>query len=368
MRIVHLIYRLDIGGLETVVANLVNLLPQESFDHAVVSLTELSAFQNRFHHPRVTFHALHKQPGQDPMVWVRFWRLLRRLKPDLVHACNLATLEAAIPTRLAGVRCFVHAEHGRDTHDPDGTNRKYLLLRRLLAPWVDACIPVSRDLEQWMIETVHTPRAKIHRIINGVHLPERADRLDRDPDRAFTIGFIGRLWPIKDPVNLLRAFHRLRQELPDFPMQLLMVGDGPERPTLELLAEQWHLGDALRMVGWQTEVTPFFRQFDLFVLPSKAEGTPLTVLEAMAMALPVVATRVGGVGDLVEEGVTGRLVPPNDPQALAQAIQEYLLDPARAQVHGEAGRNRVAARFPMNDMIAAYEKLFSELDNRVHQT
>ncbi|MBF0614949.1 MAG: TIGR03088 family PEP-CTERM/XrtA system glycosyltransferase [Magnetococcales bacterium] len=362
MHILHLIHRLDIGGLETVVAQLVNRLPVERFRHSVVSLTELTAFQNRFHHPHVTFHALHKQPGKDLLVWVRYWRLLRRLQPDLVHACNLATLEAAIPTRLAGVKRFVHAEHGRDSHDPDGTSPKYLLWRRFMTPWVDRFIPVSGELETWMQTTVSIPRPKILRIGNGVLLPDQPrDWMNRDPDHPFTIGFVGRLWPIKDPMNLVRAFHRLRQMAPDIPVRLLFVGDGPERATLELLIEQWHLHESIRMVGWQTDVAHHLRQLDLFVLPSKAEGTPLTLLEAMAMGVPVVATRVGGVADLVVEGVTGRLVPPNDPQALAAAMLGYLLDPATASLHGAAGRERVAAHFSLENTIAAYERLFLQL-------
>ncbi|MBF0341832.1 MAG: TIGR03088 family PEP-CTERM/XrtA system glycosyltransferase [Magnetococcales bacterium] len=362
MKIAHLVHRLDIGGLETVVSQLVNHLPQDRFEHAVISLTAISDFKKRIVHPRVTFHTLRKQEGKDPAVWWRLWKLLRTLRPDLVHACNLATLEAAIPTRLAGVKRFVHAEHGRDTHDPDGTRWKYLLLRRLLTPWVDAFVPVSRDLEQWMTQSVRIPPDKIHPILNGVSWPDDATQpMDRERSRPFTIGSIGRLWPIKDPVNLLRAFHRLCQALPETPVELILVGDGPERNTIESLAEQWHLTRRMRITGWQNDVTPFFRQFDLFVLPSKAEGTPLTVLEAMAHGLPVVATRVGGVPDLVVEGVTGCLVPPGDPQALADAILDYLLHPDKGKAHGASGAARVRERFSLDAMLAAYEKLFMGL-------
>ncbi|MBF0628812.1 MAG: TIGR03088 family PEP-CTERM/XrtA system glycosyltransferase [Magnetococcales bacterium] len=361
-RIAHLVYRFDIGGLESVVARLIDHLPHDRFDHAVISLTEITDFRHRIHHPRVAFHALHKREGQDPAVWWRLWKFLRSWRPDLVHACNLATLEGAVPTRLAGVKRFVHAEHGRDTHDPDGTNRKYLLLRRLLTPWVDRFVPVSRDLAQWMETTVHIPAAKIHPILNGVALPAPGPaRPAPDPARPFLIGTVGRLWPIKDHVNLIHAFHALRQRLPDRAMQLMIVGDGPERTRVETLAARLDLTDALRITGWQNDITPFLQQFDLFVLPSKAEGTPLTILEAMAMALPVVATRVGGVPDLVVAGATGQLVPPEDPQALADAMLDYLLHPARLNAHGTAGRARIATDFSMTHMVAHYQTLFESL-------
>ncbi|GAB0055719.1 D-inositol-3-phosphate glycosyltransferase [Candidatus Magnetaquicoccaceae bacterium FCR-1] len=360
MLIAHLIHRLDIGGLEKVVADLVNHLPHDRFDHAVISLTEITAFKERLHHPRVTFHALGKQRGQDPAVWWRYWKLLRQLKPDLVHACNLATLEAAIPTRLAGVKRFIHAEHGRDSHDPDGTRRKYLLLRRFLIPWVDGFVPVSRDLHDWMLHTVHIPPEKIHPIVNGVRLPPvpNRSRPGTDPNRPFTIGHVGRQWPIKDPLNLIEAFFQLRRSYPETPLRLILVGDGPERPAIEARIAEYRLADTVHLAGWQNDVTPFWERFDLFVLPSRAEGTPLTILEAMAHALPVVATRVGGVGDLVVDGQTGRLVPRSDPCALADAIGEYLFDPARRAMHGAAGRERVAARFSQERMIAAYLALF----------
>ncbi|MBF0191259.1 MAG: TIGR03088 family PEP-CTERM/XrtA system glycosyltransferase [Magnetococcales bacterium] len=363
MRIAHLVHRLDIGGLETVVAHLVNRLPPDRFDHAVISLTELTSFRERIHHPRITFHALHKKPGQDLAVWVRLWRFLRAWRPDLLHACNLATLEAAIPARLAGVPAFVHAEHGRDTHDPDGTKVKYLLLRRLLIPWVDAFVPVSGDLERWMRHTVGIPARKIHPILNGVLLPPLRPLRPEPGESAqpFTIGTVGRMWPIKDHLNLMRAFQRVCQRLPAASVRLVIVGDGPERAAVEAHAARWNLEDRVRITGWQTDVLAFLREFDLFVLPSKAEGTPLTLLEAMAAALPVVATRVGGVPDLVVENQTGRLVPPGDPDALADAMLDYLAHPAQGRLHGLAGRQRVESRFSMDGMIEAYQRLFEGL-------
>lgn len=356
MHIVHLVYRFDIGGLESVVTALINHLPRDRFTHTVIALSEITDFKHRIRHPDVNFYALHKKAGKDPLSWWRLWRLLRQLQPDLIHACNLATLEMAIPARLAGVTCFIHVEHGRDSYDPDGTNRKYLLLRRLLTPWVDVFVPVSADLHRWMSQTVRIPEFKIQPILNGVPLP--APRPERDPDAPFTIGTIGRLWPIKDPLNLLRAFHRLCRQRSDQALRLIIVGDGPERCTLETLAEQWQLSDRIRITGWQHDPTLFWHQFDLFVLPSKAEGTPLTVLEAMAMGLPVVATRVGGVPDLVADNHTGRLVPPNDPQALADAMLDYLLHPDKRREHGRNGRQTVAAHFSLERMISAYQTLF----------
>ncbi|MBF0296166.1 MAG: TIGR03088 family PEP-CTERM/XrtA system glycosyltransferase [Magnetococcales bacterium] len=356
MHIAHILYRFDIGGLENVVAQLIDHLPNDRFDHAIISLTEVTDFKHRIRHPRVTFHALHKKPGKDPAVWFRLWRLLRRLQPDLVHTCNLAAMEAVLPARLAGVGRVIHAEHGRDSYDPCGTNRKYLLLRRLLAPFVDGFVPVSAELQAWLTDRVGVPPGKVHLIMNGVTLPEPIPRQPSAKGETI-IGTVGRMWSIKDHPNLVHAFFRLCQLAPERKLRLMIVGDGPERPAVQGLIDRLGLAGRVHITGWRADAREQMTHFDLFVLSSLAEGTPLTILEAMAAGLPVVATRVGGVPDLVVAGQTGALAPPGDSDALARAMLPYL-DPQLAACHGAAGRARVAERFSLTAMVAAYRLLF----------
>ncbi|MEO5333713.1 MAG: TIGR03088 family PEP-CTERM/XrtA system glycosyltransferase [Magnetococcus sp. YQC-5] len=359
MLIAHIMYRLDIGGLETVVMNLINRLPPDRFDHAVICLTTCTAFQHRIHHPTVTFHALGKREGKDLLVWFRLWRLLRRLQPDVVHTLNLAAMEAVVPATLAGVPVTIHAEHGRDSYDPDGTNPKYLLLRRCLTPFVDAFVPVSGDLETWLLHKVGVPEAKIHRIINGVTLPDACKKVTRSPMDPLVIGTVGRIWPIKDHLTLVQAFARLCQLHPQQEFRLVMVGDGPHRPAVETLIDHLGLSGLVWITGWREDVPDLLLGFDLFVLSSLAEGTPLSILEAMAAGLPVVATRVGGVPDLVIEGQTGQLVPPEDPDSLALAMLSYL-DPMLAIRHGSSGRERIKTHFSMDIMVKSYQTLFEQ--------
>lgn len=347
---------------------LVNRLPQERFHHAVISLTTCTDFQHHFHHPFVSFHALHKQEGKDFMVWFRLWRLLRQLKPDLVHTCNLAAMEAVIPAMLAGIKVTLHAEHGRDSYDPDGTKFKYRLLRRFLAPFVDVFIPVSQELAVWLTKIINIPPEKIRCIINGVSIPEPSRALKRHfsikknfaPPEAFVIGTVGRMWPIKDHITLVHAFARLCQLAPQRTLRLVIVGDGPQRQSVEQLITQLNLKNQIKITGWRDDVHELLQEFDLFVLSSLAEGTPLTILEAMAVGLPVVATAVGGVPDVVIEQQTGQLAPPNNPDALASAMLVYLSDPTLAACHGAAGRERVLQYFSMNQMVEAYRILFEE--------
>ena len=369
MLIAHVVHRLDVGGLEMVVVNLVNHLPRDRFDHVVISLTECGPFRERITRPGVAVHTLGKVEGKDPGVWMRMYRLLRRLQPDAIHTCNLAAMESVLPAAFAGVPVAIHAEHGRDSYDMDGSNRKYLLLRKLLTPFIDCFVPVSRDLETWLLGRVRVPESKMRLIVNGIDLdrhpvrPGGRERLPREgfshPDR-FVIGAVGRLDPVKDQANLLRAFAHLNRRLARGReiLRLVLIGDGPERDEIGRLAEELGVADQLWITGWRDDVPRLLRGLDLMVNPSLAEGTPLAILEAMAVGLPVVATRVGGVPDLVAEGETGTLAPPGDPEALAWAMAGYLLDPANVARHGAAGRRRAERLFDLRRMVADYAELF----------
>lgn len=134
--VVHVIHHLMTGGLENGLVNLLNHLPEERYRHAVVCMTDYTDFRLRIRRPDVEVFAIHKRLGHDPLAQWRLLRLLRRLRPDVVHSRNLSGLDSLIPAMLAGVRVRVHGEHGRDVHDVDGTNRKLIWLRRLYSPLV----------------------------------------------------------------------------------------------------------------------------------------------------------------------------------------------------------------------------------------
>ncbi|MBF0193470.1 MAG: TIGR03088 family PEP-CTERM/XrtA system glycosyltransferase [Magnetococcales bacterium] len=372
--VVHLVYRLDIGGLETVVVNLINHLPHEEFRHVVISLTQSSDFKKRITAPNVGFYQLNKKAGKDLMVWLRLFKLLRNLKPDILHTCNLAALEGVIPARLAGVPVVIHAEHGRDSYDIDGSNKKYLLLRRFLLPFADHVIAVSQDLASWLAEKVKITPGKIKLIINGIEstLPPRNKNrpynLPNPPDNkfansdSFIIGTVGRLWPVKDQSNLIRAFALLVDICKEDSnkLRLVIVGDGPQREELEKLACELGINEKFWITGWRNDVGQLLRRMDLFALPSQAEGTPLTIIEAMAAALPVVATNVGGVANLVIEGKTGFLVPPQNHQDLAQALYNYINNPSLGPKHGSAAREYYLQKFTLEHMVHQYKSLFRD--------
>jgi sugar transferase (PEP-CTERM/EpsH1 system associated) len=329
----------------------------------VVTLTPAATLRPRLP-AGVAVHALVKRSGVDPATLGRLALLLCRLKPDIVHTRNWATFGAVPAARLAGVRTVVHGEHGRDGGDPDGLHPRRRWRRRL-APLVTRFVTVSDDLRRWLVEEVKVPAAKVVRIHNGVDTTRFAPVAEGRQPRAvgmgaeeIIVGTVGRLDPVKDQAGLVRAFARLAGSHPR--ARLLVVGDGPCRRELEALAEKLVPGRVV-FTGERSDIPTLLQSIDVFVLPSLGEGISNTLLEAMATGLPIVATRVGGNPELVEDGVNGTLVARRDPVALAAAIARYLDDALLRAIHGKASRERALVRFSLDRMCAAYAALYDEL-------
>jgi sugar transferase (PEP-CTERM/EpsH1 system associated) len=370
--IAHVLFRLSTGGLENGLVNLINTLPDDKYRHAVICMTDYTDFRNRINCDAVQVYCLNKKPGQDLAVYVRLWRLLRHIKPDILHTRNLSALEAQLPGLLAGVKCRIHGEHGRDIDDVDGTNWRYVMLRRLFRPLVQRYIPMSKDLEGWLIKQIKVPITKISQVYNGVDI-NRFNENDakplsllpiefRDPN-LLLIGTVGRLDPVKDQLTLVQSFIHLvktQSEL-SHKVRLVIVGSGVLMPSLQILTQDADIEHLVWFAGERHDVADIMQTLDLFVLPSINEGISNTILEAMASALPVIATKVGGNPELVIDGQTGYLVLKQDPIAMAEAFKHYLLQPELLKLHGQAGRSRAISTFSLNRMMADYMAIYDKL-------
>jgi sugar transferase (PEP-CTERM/EpsH1 system associated) len=362
--VAHVIHSLAIGGLENGVVNLVNTSGPR-FRHVIICITGDGSLRNRLT-PTVETFMLRKRPGNDAAAFLRLVRILREIRPAIMHSRNWAALDAIPAARLAGVGVVVHGEHGREAADPHGRNARRNRIRRLLHPLVSQFITVARDLERWLVEDVGLPRRKVLTIRNGVDLARfgHTDRLEARrslgfPEDGLVVGTVGRLDPVKDQAGLLQAFTGL---LPAHPQAwLLVAGDGPCRENLLRRAASLGISERVRFLGERTDVPVVFGAMDLFVLPSIAEGMSNTMLEAMASGLPVVATRVGGNAELVEDGANGRLVLPQDVAALTTAMAAYLDDSHLRSLHGKASRERAVDHFGLERMSGAYTGLYSRL-------
>jgi sugar transferase (PEP-CTERM/EpsH1 system associated) len=370
--IAHVLYRLDTGGMEQVAISVINHTCKR-YRHAVIALAGIGAMRDRIMDPAVPCLSLDKKPGKDWGCYFRLWKTLRRLKPDVVQTYNIGTLDVAPVARLAGVRRIVHAEHGRDVADPDGANRRYRTMRRWLQPFIARYVAVSADLESWLREGVGIAPAKVACIPNGIDTGRYAGAAgSRElrpllgtfaPPGTLVVVNVGRLDPVKNQAGLIAAFRLLCDSSPAMAarLRLAIVGEGACRKDLEAQIARLGLHDRVCLFGDRKDVPEILAESDVFALSSVAEGIPLTLLEAMAAGLPVVATRVGGVGEVVVDGATGALVEPNDPTAVAQALRGYVEDASRRGRHGDAGRQRVEQRFSLPAMLAGYTSLYDEV-------
>jgi sugar transferase (PEP-CTERM/EpsH1 system associated) len=370
--ILHLVHRFAIGGLENGIVNLINFLPPERYRHAIVSLTDYTDFRQRIRRTDVPVLALHKSEGHDLGVYWRFWRILLKLRPTILHTRNLPTLEFAVLAALARVRGRVHGEHGRDVYDLDGLSAKYRMLRRLAKPFVHQYITVSDELAHWLTTTISIPSSQVLHIYNGVDVqrftPRIGGRGSLGPPgfatpNSFIIGTVGRMQTVKNQMLLVSAFVRLLAIQPIFRdrVRLVVVGDGPLREECLRILHEGGAANLAWLPGERDDIPEILRFLDLFVLPSLAEGISNTILEAMASGVAVVATRVGGNPELVRVEETGVLVPPEDPEALASALFSCVANPERVRSMGSAGRKRVESQFSVKVMVEKYLGVYDSL-------
>jgi sugar transferase (PEP-CTERM/EpsH1 system associated) len=370
--IVHLIHQLDVGGLENGLVNLINNLPPDRYRHAIVCMKDHSDFARRIRRPGVEIISLNKRDGKDWAHYFRLFRTLRQLHPLLIHTRNLSSLEGQLLAAAAGVRLRVHGEHGRDMQDLYGRNLRHRLLRKLLRPLIGHFIAVSKDLEAWLVGTIGARPQRVTHIRNGVDSVLFHPRLGPPAavgptgflgEDSFVIGSVGRMVEVKDYMALVHAFLLLlaEDEMAQAQMRLMIIGDGPCRQACLDLLYQAGVSHLAWLPGTRDDISQLMRSMDVFALPSLAEGTSNTILEAMATGLPVVATAVGGNADLVQSGWTGTLVPARNPEMLADAIGAYYRIPGLAAHHGAHGRRRVLAEFSLTAMADAYLAVYDKL-------
>lgn len=373
--VAHVVHRFAVGGLENGVVNLINRMPAERWRHVVIALTEVDpGFSSRVRRADVQCIALHKPPGQTLLQAPRLVRLFRELRPAVVHTRNLAANEVQLPAWWAGVPARVHSEHGRDIDDVHGTNRRHIWLRRACRPFVGHYIALSRDLADYLRGPIGVPERRLAQIYNGVDGERFSPAAQRQPIAGspfndpglWLVGTVGRMQSVKAQTALARAFIAALQQRPHLRerVRLVLVGEGPLRTECQALLHEAGMADLAWLPGERADVPDVMRGLNCFALPSLVEGISNTILEAMASGLPVLATAVGGNADLVQPGVSGEIVPPDDVPALAAGLWAMAEDPERALAMGRAGRQEIDRRFSLPAMVSAYEAVYDRLLRR----
>jgi sugar transferase (PEP-CTERM/EpsH1 system associated) len=362
IRIVHILHSFGTGGLEKGISMLVrNASPR--FEHIILSLTE-AGDSVRLLPPKTKVISLGKKEGNSPLFIFKLANTLKFLKPDVVHTRNWSGMDGIIAAHLAGISNIVHGEHGWGIEDISGVKYKRVMLRRLLSFGVREYTCVSRQMVGWLNTRIRIRKNRITQIYNGIDCgnfrPTTAiekrqikEALGIGLDQP-VIGIVGRLDPIKDHLSLLDAFSKVTAKIPE--AVLLVVGDGPERKNLERVA-----GKNTFFLGNRSDAPIIFAALDVFVLTSLNEGISNTILEAMATALPVVATHVGGTPEIVENEKTGMLVLPKDISAITRGIKTYLYNPALGRQHGRAGREKVMRNYSITKMVSEYERVWTRV-------
>jgi sugar transferase (PEP-CTERM/EpsH1 system associated) len=364
--ILHVVYKLDFGGLENGLVNIVNRMSRVHYRHAIVCLTGYGEeFRTRLQREDVEVISIGKRPGKDLKAYWKIWKTLRRIQPAVVHTRNLGTVDLQWAAWAAGVRHRVHGEHGWEASDPEGKNRKNLRIRRACRSVIHRYVPMSQDLAQWLRRDVKVPSCRIRQLYSGVDT-ERffpIDSASGGSNGSITLGTVGRLDPVKNHEQLLHVFRAIRESVPELRsrLRLLIVGDGPLRRRLKDLALDLGIADEVEFTGARNDTPEQLRRMTVFVLPSVNEGISNTILEAMATGLPVVAGRVGGNPELIQDNVTGCLYDPSDSAALERALLRYLNNPDLRRSHGIAGRERAVRHFGLDAMVKRYLDLYDEL-------
>ena len=365
--IVHVIFRLDYGGLENGLVNLLNRLPPTRFRHAIVCLAGFSDFSKRLQRNDIALYSLDKRPGKDLRAYWRFWRLMRKLRPAVVHTRNLGTIDLQWVAWAAGVPARVHGEHGWGADDPRGVKPRTLSIRRACRFVIQRYVAVSQDLREWLKASVRVIPERITQIYNGVDTTRFVSgdaRAADSPWRAgehFVFGTIGRLDPIKNQRMLLEAFAQCVRQAGREHLRLIVVGDGPLAAPLRARSEELGIADLVWFTGARNDIPELLRAMNVFVLPSINEGISNTILEAMAAGRPVIAGRVGGNGELIESGRTGVLYAADDANALVAAMLDFSDDPRRVDTMGQAARARAVNEFGVQAMVDRYAAVYEQL-------
>lgn len=374
IRVVHVVTRLNIGGVAIHVANLASGLSRCAFETVIVAGAlgegegDMSDLPQLRSIKTVALPELGRQIKwtDDIIAFRRLLQILRKYRPHIVHT---HTAKAGTLGRLAAYLCGVpavfHTYHGHVFHGYFSANQTKLVLwvERLLARLTHQLIAISPAQLHELSEMYRiAPATKFTTIPLGVDLSELLSLPSPNaisPKRtSYRIGIVGRLVPIKNHTLFLEMAQRLLVRRKD--VEFMIYGGGELESLLRARTIKLDIADHVRFCGWQRNLPQLYASLDLLVVTSKNEGTPMSVLEAMAAAKPVVATRVGGVPDLIRHGWNGMLAEPENADQLAQLVSDLLDDSRLAALLGKNGREFVKQQFTIQRMVDAVAPLYEE--------
>jgi glycosyltransferase involved in cell wall biosynthesis len=370
MHILHLIESSEPGGAETVLAHIADHLDPSHF-MSTVGLLETGWLSKLLDHLGISYAVFHSDKALDMKLLFALVQHIRRNDVDLVHAHEFSMIVyGAVASRISRVP-MIGTIHGKNNY-PDRRRRR--LGFKLAISLSEYTVTVSKELKGFLCNVLSTPsNKKIITIYNGIDvlkfhpMPKNKSLMKslglRDDQRV--VGTVGSLFAVKGLQTLLQAAEKVVRIWPD--VRFLVVGDGTEYANLLKLRNELGLDHAVIFTGFREDICEILNLMDIYVCSSTSEGLSLSILEAMACCKPVVATEVGGNPELVENNVSGFLVPVADPVALADRIQMILFDNELQASMGTNGRKIVEESFTLEKMVSRYQALYYELTDRARK-
>ncbi|MCK4261031.1 MAG: glycosyltransferase [Halanaerobiales bacterium] len=367
IKVIHLIEDLKTGGAERVLANIVTRLNKEKYEVEVWCLVRGGKIAEELREKRIKVRVLNLSTYHDPLNILKLTSLLRREKVNILHTSGYF---ASTFGRISGllVKVPIVFAHPQSTYFY--YQKKHLLTENFLSRFTDKIICCSEAVKNWAKDYERIRENKLITIYNGINLEEFKKVVNSKEVRkelSLTgkeriIGTVGRLEPVKNPDLLLRATSLVKKRFPN--LKVLFVGKGSLRDSLEKLAEGLGLKENIIFAGEKKNVFPFLSLMEVFILCSNIEGLSLALIEAMSAGIPVIGTKVGGIPEIIENGINGILIPPDNPEAFAEAIIYLLNHPEEAKKMGERGKEICKNKFSSEMMVEKIEELYEHFIKR----
>lgn len=359
--VAQLISTFKVGGAEALALDITRRTDRARFRPLACALRVTGEMEERFNEAGVETRVIGAREGRglDIRAIFRLAKLLKREHVQVLQCHNRAShMYGAFAAKLAGVPAVICTRHAAPLNY--GNKGRPVPLERLAIPLTHWFVAVSKEVHETAVERGRVPAGRSSVIPNGVDLSRF--QMNGSVPAESDLVCVARLSPEKRHDLLLAAVRRL-SELGIKPT-LTLAGDGPARPSVEARIKEFGLSGQVRLLGTRKDVPELLGSANIFVLTSDTEGLPITIIEAMAAGKPVVATRVGGVPDVVVDGETGILVPAGDVEQLARALEKMLRDEALRKRMGAAGSRAARERFDIVETVRHYEALYTRLLER----
>ncbi len=346
MKVLQIIPTLEVAGAEIMCENLCYALQNQGCDVIAVSLyTKHTPITQRLEDAGIKLLYLDKKSGFDPSIYVKLYRLIKKEQPGVVHT-HIGAARYALPIAvLCGVPARIHTVHSIAQQEQNSVGKKinkFLFRHCGVVP-----VALSEKVKETIEAVYALPPQRIPVIFNGVDLAGCQVKSDYARGKTFKIIHVGRFADVKNHELLLNAFASFAQRHSDVRLQLL--GEGELKEKMQHLAQELQIENAVEFAGLQSDVHPWLHNADLFVLPSKYEGMPMTLIEAMGTGLPIIASALGGIPDMLTDGISALLIEP-DQVRLCEAMEQLYADASLRKQLGE--KALVRSRFFSNEKMA----------------